>query len=500
MTDGLPFSPTLPPYALRSEHCRAVQVANRCEDPQQGDGEQCCFYCDIPELDDLCRHTALVARCQEDFPDSYRLCYFVVTRYIITVTIEFTFPGATYIQVVEREVRTSDINCFESRFQGVEDGEVPTGSGPLVFLRTEYPQGASGQVRIAGVSRDDLFGSSTVAFWLDGQPVDLTFLRTDLYDPYTCGEVPSPFCNPFSGFEGYLDTTSLSNGDHVLEVVALNNRRGDEIPTYYRTTLKVDNSDPCDETVPPSAAVSSPSPGSTVSGTVAVNTAVADSSGVDKVIFYVDGVWSRRDETAPFSYSWNTTSLADGDHQLQVRAVDNCGNGAWSEPVMVSVANSVPTTVQFPPSDDSWVNQDNPDFVYGHYNFLRVRTTAGGNGRHGYMKFSVNGITGPVTSVKLRLRSQDQPIHSFQIWRLMDATWSESTLTWNNAPLSHDWNSGEQTGWPAETWREFDLTDAVTGNGVYAFGLTTGFNQGLLDFWSKESVIYSPVLEVTFLP
>ena len=120
--------------------------------------------------------------------------------------------------------------------------------------------------------------------------------------------------------------------------------------------------------------------------------------------------------------------------------------------------------------------------------------------RFSFLKFNVSGVTGPVTSVKLRLRSQDQPIDRFGIYRIPTNAWSEDILTWNTAPLTHDWFSGEQSPWAAGTWRDFDVTGALTGNGTITFGLATGSNAGLLDIWSKESGVYVPELSVRFVP
>lgn len=86
-------------------------------------------------------------------------------------------------------------------------------------------------------------------------------------------------------------------------------------------------------------AVSLASPGSTVKGIVAVNVSASDNVGVARVELYAGGVLLASDVAAPYSFSWDTTSRADGATTLQARAYDAAGNVASSS-VNVTVANS----------------------------------------------------------------------------------------------------------------------------------------------------------------
>lgn len=86
-------------------------------------------------------------------------------------------------------------------------------------------------------------------------------------------------------------------------------------------------------------AVSLASPGSTVKGIVAVNVSASDNVGVARVELYAGGVLLASDVAAPYSFSWDTTSRADGATTLQAKAYDAAGNVASSS-VNVTVANS----------------------------------------------------------------------------------------------------------------------------------------------------------------
>jgi subtilisin family serine protease len=97
------------------------------------------------------------------------------------------------------------------------------------------------------------------------------------------------------------------------------------------------------DTTPPTTSISSPSDGTTVSGTVTISATASDDVGVSKVEFYVDDVLLATDTTSPYSASWNSTSTADGSHTLTSKAYDAAANVGTSAPVSVIVSNT--TTV-----------------------------------------------------------------------------------------------------------------------------------------------------------
>ena len=69
--------------------------------------------------------------------------------------------------------------------------------------------------------------------------------------------------------------------------------------------------------------------GTTVSGTVTISATASDAVGIASVQFRVDGAaFGAPQTTAPFSASWNTTSLANGNHSVSAVASDGSGNTA----------------------------------------------------------------------------------------------------------------------------------------------------------------------------
>ncbi len=95
------------------------------------------------------------------------------------------------------------------------------------------------------------------------------------------------------------------------------------------------------DTTPPTVAISSPAPSSTVSGTASVGISASDNVGVSKVELWVNGSLHATDSTSPFGFSWDTTKVANGSATLQARAFDAAGNAATSSSVTVNVANVV---------------------------------------------------------------------------------------------------------------------------------------------------------------
>ena len=509
-------------YGIHPEHCAAIKKTNYCRDGQCSPSSvnacddsptgPCRFYDGFPRFMDLCRSMALPIACGQTIPPSSELCYHItagrIGRRTTTQVLYDPATGTTYesteVEVVDET--HSYIHCVPIGWPSVGEsgpgavGGDLEGDGPIFFVRTRYVGPMSGVIPVSGVLRDDLFGLGQLAFWVDGQPSQLQGLQTGLYDPYTCSEDPASNCDAWSGWQGFFDTSGIPNGFHTLTVAGANFRPGDPIPNMDAVSFFVDHDQGCSETTPPMVRLTSPLAHATVSGRVVVSASASDASGIEKVQFYVDGVRRRADLSAPWTFSWDTAVFSDGAHTLGVRSVDLCGNAAWGANVPVTVVNGQPVTLTFTPTDDAWVNQDEPDRAFGIYNFLRVRTHLGGHGRFSFLKFNVTGLGGPITSAILRLRSQDQPISRFGVYRITGNSWNEATVTWNTALLTHDWFGGEQSPWAAGTWRDFDVTGALSGTGGITFGLATGQNSGLLDIWSKESGIYVPVLEVTFVP
>src|SRR5438445_603233 len=96
--------------------------------------------------------------------------------------------------------------------------------------------------------------------------------------------------------------------------------------------------------------ITSPTSGSTVSGTITVNASVTivGSVLVEGVQFKLDGAnLGAEDTSSPYSVSWTTPAVGNGWHTLTAIARDAAGNRTTSSPVTVTVSNAdtTPPTV-----------------------------------------------------------------------------------------------------------------------------------------------------------
>jgi predicted amidohydrolase len=96
---------------------------------------------------------------------------------------------------------------------------------------------------------------------------------------------------------------------------------------------------PPPDLTPPVVALTSPASGAPVSGTVSITATATDDVGVTMVRFFVNGTQlGTGDTAAPYSVSWDSTTVADGSHTLAATAYDAAGNSASSW-ITVNVSN-----------------------------------------------------------------------------------------------------------------------------------------------------------------
>lgn len=91
----------------------------------------------------------------------------------------------------------------------------------------------------------------------------------------------------------------------------------------------------------PTVAITSPTNGASVKGTVTISAAATDNIAVSKAEFYIDNTLKSTATAAPFKYTWNSGDAANGAHTISVKAYDAAGNiGATTSSVTVSNGDS----------------------------------------------------------------------------------------------------------------------------------------------------------------
>ena len=143
--------------------------------------------------------------------------------------------------------------------------------------------------------------------------------------------------DPDSPYSVPWDTKTASNGSHTLTAVARDVVLG--LPwTSDPVTVMVFN-----DVTAPTVAVTSPSSGAGVRGTIPINANASDNVGVVGVQFRLDGTnVGAEDTTSPYSVSWNTATASNGAHTLTAVARDAVGNTTTSSGVAVTVDNVPP--------------------------------------------------------------------------------------------------------------------------------------------------------------
>jgi chitodextrinase len=113
----------------------------------------------------------------------------------------------------------------------------------------------------------------------------------------------------------------------------------------------------CDTTAP-SVRVTMPAGGSTVTGSVSLSADALDDTSVAAVQFQVDGTNVGQAVTSsPYSITWASTNVGNGNHTVTAVARDGSGNAATSLPVTITVFNDVtpPSAAVTAPADRSTV-------------------------------------------------------------------------------------------------------------------------------------------------
>ena len=114
-------------------------------------------------------------------------------------------------------------------------------------------------------------------------------------------------------------------------------------------------------------------PESDVRGTVGIDVAVHDSSVIDSVVLYVDGLREQMTNQTPYRFEVITDSLEDDDHLLEARAWDEHGNMGVSTILRVRVMNGTPEGPRLIWVPDDYERIQDAINAAADYDTIRVR-------------------------------------------------------------------------------------------------------------------------------
>jgi len=124
------------------------------------------------------------------------------------------------------------------------------------------------------------------------------------------------------------NTLNYGDGLHTIKVSATDNVGNS---TYTSIQVTVDNT-------PPIVNINTPYEGEMVKGFVSISISADDNFGISKVEYYADGIKRGEITQAPYTYSWNSTSVLNGNHTITVKVYD-LANNVTEKSVIVQVNN-----------------------------------------------------------------------------------------------------------------------------------------------------------------
>jgi hypothetical protein len=139
-----------------------------------------------------------------------------------------------------------------------------------------------------------------------------------------------------------IDDTLVEGSQTVTLTLSANAAYTAGSPASATVSIADNDSATAPDTTPPTISLSAPANSAKVSGTsVTVLAAASDNVGVVGVQFKLDGVnLGTEDTSAPYSVSWDTTTIGNGSHTLTAVARDAAGYNKTSAAVAVQVNGS----------------------------------------------------------------------------------------------------------------------------------------------------------------
>ncbi len=185
---------------------------------------------------------------------------------------------------------------------------------PTVSITAPVAGSVSGTVNVTANASDNV-GVSGVQFQLNG----VNLGAEDIAAPYSVS----------------WNTLTTANGNYNLTAIARDS--AGNTSTSAAVVVTVTNAP---DTQVPAVSITAPAAGN-VSGTINVTANASDNSGVSGVQFKLNGVnLGAEDISSPYSYSWNTSTTANGSYTLTAVARDAAGNTTTSAAVVVTVSNA----------------------------------------------------------------------------------------------------------------------------------------------------------------
>jgi parallel beta-helix repeat protein len=208
-------------------------------------------------------------------------------------------------------------------------------------------------------------------------------------------------------------------------------------------------------------------------------TASTDNVGVTEYRVFRDGAQVGTSTVTSFS---DLTVSASTTYSYEIQAADAAGNVSPLSAPPVSVTTPAPSTsATFTPEADAYIDSATPDGNFGTSSTVRVDASPI---KRTYLRFSVQGVSGAVTSATLRLFATSSSSVGHDVASTSDVTWGERTITYSNAP-GFGASMGSSGPFSSGNWIDVDVTSIVVGEGLVSFVVTTPSNTAI-SYGSRE--------------
>lgn len=225
---------------------------------------------------------------------------------------------------------------------------------------------------------------------------------------------------------------------------------------------------------------------------------------------WISGQYKKAENSAyveNLNFTYKPTSLTVSRASLQVTATANSGitayldNVQWlpldsaiaPEPTPTPNPTTPPTakTLTFNTAADATIRKNSANSNYGRSQTIEIDNSPVMNG---LLKFTVSGTGGlTVKGAKLRLYVENASSNGGAFYGTTTNTWSESTVTWNNAPVASATPFATLGPVKDGQWVEIDASSLIKGDGTYSIRITSSSTDGV-DYRTKEASSNKPQL------
>ena len=188
--------------------------------------------------------------------------------------------------------------------------------------------------------------------------------------------------------------------------------------------------------------------------------------------------------------------LGVGAHRFEVRAMGSSGQpDATPARHDWTVDPDLTFSSEFAATADALVRSEKPTANAGSGVELRADTSPA---EESYLKFDVTGVSGVVSSAKLRLFVTNGSFNAPRV-HTTGTGWTENGITWNTRPPVAATATADLGTVDTGVWVEYDVTSAVTGDGTVSFAFVPESSDGIF-INSREAATSTPQLLVDWMP